>query len=69
MANSANPIGKLMSYQQTNREVTTGVFVRLRQTGYAATHDRSVTAKRAYELPLNDTRFSKSYVSSGSRCA
>jgi hypothetical protein len=65
MTISAIPIGKLMSCQHTNREVTTGVFVRLRQTGYAATHGRSVTAIRAYELPLNYTCLSKSYVSSG----
>jgi hypothetical protein len=54
-----------MSYQQTNREITNCAFVPLRQTGYASTQDRRVTAKPAYELPLNYTRFSGSYVSPG----
>jgi len=54
-----------MSYQWIYREVLDSVFVPLRQTGYALTRDRSVTADLACELPLNYTRKSGSYVSLG----
>ena len=36
MTNSATPIGKLMSDQVIYRDVSDGVFVPLRQTGYAS---------------------------------
>jgi hypothetical protein len=54
MTNSATPIGKLMSYQLVCRNVSDGVFVPLRQTGYASIQI------------LNYTRKSGSYASLGS---
>jgi hypothetical protein len=61
--NSATPIGKLMSYQLVCRNVSDGVFVPLRQTGYASIQIRRTAAARFSGLPLNYTRKSGSYVS------
>ncbi len=63
MTNSATPIGKLMFYQVIYRDVSDGVFVLLRQTGYASIQIRRTAAARSSGLPLNCTRKSGSYVS------
>ena len=52
-----------MSYQQIYRDVSDGVFVSLRQTGYASIPIRETAAARASRLPLNDTCKSGGYVS------
>ena len=54
-----------MSYQLIYRDVSDGVFVSLRQTGYASMHIRRTAAARSSGLPLNYTRKSGSYVSPG----
>jgi hypothetical protein len=54
-----------MSYQVIYRDVSDGVFVPLRQTGYASIQIRKTAAARSSGLPLNYTRFSGSYVSLG----
>jgi hypothetical protein len=54
-----------MSYQVIYRDVSDGVFVSLRQTGYASIHIRRTAAARSSGLPLTYTRFSGSYVSLG----
>jgi hypothetical protein len=54
-----------MSYQVIYRDVSDGVFVPLRQTGYASIQIRKTAAARFSGLPLNYTRFSGSYVSLG----
>jgi hypothetical protein len=63
MTISATPIGKLMSYQVIYRDVSDGVFVSLRQTGYASIQIRRTATARSSRLPLNYTRKSGSYVS------
>ncbi len=65
MPNSVTPIGKLMSFQVIHRDVWNGVFVPLRQTGYASMQIRRTAAARSSRLPLNDTRKSGSYASLG----
>ena len=65
MVNLAPRIGKLMSYQVIYRDVSDGIFVSLRQTGYASIHIRRTAAARSSGLPLNYTRKSGSYVSLG----
>ena len=52
-----------MSYQLVYRDVSDGVFVALRQTGYASIQIRKTAAARFSGLPLNHTRKSGSYVS------
>jgi hypothetical protein len=52
-----------MSYQVIYRDVSDGIFVSLRQTGYASIHIRRTAAARSSGLPLNYTRKSGSYVS------
>jgi hypothetical protein len=52
-----------MSYQQIYRDVSDGVFVSLRQTGYASIQIRRTAAARSSGLPLNYTHNSGSYVS------
>ena len=56
MTSSATPLGKLMSYQAIYRDVSDGVFVSLRQTGYASIQIRRTAAARTSGLPLNYTR-------------
>ena len=65
MPSSATPLGKLMSYQWIYRSVSDGLFVLLRQTGYASIQIRKIAAARSSWLPLNYTRKSGSYVSLG----
>jgi hypothetical protein len=65
LVNLAPRIGKLMSYQVIYRDVSDGIFVSLRQTGYASIHIRRTAAARSSGLPLNYTRKSGSYVSLG----
>ena len=67
LVNLAPRIGKLMSYQVIYRDASDGVFVSLRQTGYASIQIRRTAAARSSELPLNYTRFSGNYVSLRSR--
>ena len=52
-----------MFYQVIYRDVSDGVFVLLRQTGYASIQIRRTAATRSSGLPLNYTRKSGSYVS------
>ena len=54
-----------MSYQVIYRDVSDGVFVSLRQTGYASIQIRRTAAVRSSKLLLNYTRKSGSYVSPG----
>ena len=54
-----------MSYQWIYRSVSDGLFVLLRQTGYASIQIRKIAAARSSWLPLNYTRKSGSYVSLG----
>jgi hypothetical protein len=49
-----------MSYQVIYRDVSDGVFVPLRQTGYASIHIRRTATARSSRLPLNYTRKSGS---------
>ena len=51
MTISATPIGKLMSYQVIYRDVSDGVFVPLRQTGYASIQIRRTAAARTSGVP------------------
>ncbi len=63
MPNSATPIGKLMSYQVIYRDVSDGVFVSLRQTGYELIQIRRTAADCTSGLTLNYTCKSGSYIS------
>ena len=49
-----------MFYQLVCRDVSDGVFVPLRQAGYASIQIRRTAAARTSGLPLNYTRFSGS---------